>query len=102
MFFTLLGHETTANTMSFCLYNLAMDKSVQEKARQEVIKVLGDEPEDVLPRAEELRQIPYLDMVLKEVKNISTCTIETNLVLLSSAHLLFYYRTSEDLVLHPC
>ncbi|KAI8090035.1 cytochrome P450 [Halteromyces radiatus] len=64
--FFLAGHETTANTMSFCLYNLAMNKEVQEKARQEVIKVLGDDPVDVLPSIEELRQIPYLDMVLKE------------------------------------
>ncbi|KAI8339869.1 cytochrome P450 [Chlamydoabsidia padenii] len=64
--FFLAGHETTSNAMSFCLYNLARDKSIQDRARQEVIKVLGDEPVDVLPRNEELRQIPYLDMVLKE------------------------------------
>jgi hypothetical protein len=53
--------------MSFCLYALAMDKNIQNKARQEVLKVLGDEPEDVLPTMEDLRQITYLDMVIKEV-----------------------------------
>lgn len=79
--------------MSFCLYNLAMDKSVQEKARQEVIKVLGDEPVDILPRNEELRQIPYLDMVLKEVKTIYYMHYRNNLVLLSSAHLFLFIES---------
>ncbi|ORZ22410.1 cytochrome P450 [Absidia repens] len=64
--FFLAGHETTANTMSFCLYNLAMNKEVQSKARQEVLTVLGDEPVDILPQIDELRQMPYIDMVLKE------------------------------------
>ncbi|CAO3594952.1 unnamed protein product [Absidia cylindrospora] len=83
--FFLAGHETTANTMSFCLYNLAINKEVQSKARQEVLTVLGDEPVDVLPQIDELRQMPYIDMVLKE-----------NLRRFGPATMLIARRSQED------
>ncbi|CEG84436.1 hypothetical protein RMATCC62417_18239 [Rhizopus microsporus] len=62
----LAGHETTANTLAFCLYNLAKHKHVQGKLRKEVIEVLGDEPVDVTPTLEELKRMEYLNMVIKE------------------------------------
>ncbi|CEI87539.1 hypothetical protein RMCBS344292_01950 [Rhizopus microsporus] len=60
------GHETTANTLALCLYNLAKYKNVQDKLRKEVIEVLGNEPVDVIPTLEELRRMEYLNMVIKE------------------------------------
>lgn len=65
--FFFLGHETTANAMSFCFYNLAIHQDIQDKAREEALSILGDGPEDILPTMEHLRQISYIDMVLKEV-----------------------------------
>ncbi|CAO3616489.1 unnamed protein product [Cunninghamella blakesleeana] len=62
----LAGHETTANTMSFCMYHLAVNKDIQEKARKEVLEIMGDEPKDILPTLEDLRQMEYMDMLLKE------------------------------------
>ncbi|KAI8070672.1 cytochrome P450 [Gongronella butleri] len=64
--FFLAGQETTANAMSFFMYNLAVNKDVQTKARQEVLDLLGDAPEDARPTLAETRKLPYLDMVLKE------------------------------------
>jgi hypothetical protein len=48
---------------------LAIQKDIQERARKQVIKILGDDPEDVLPNAEDIRKMPYIDMVVKEVSS---------------------------------
>ncbi|CEP15817.1 hypothetical protein [Parasitella parasitica] len=64
--FFLAGHDSTANTLSLCLYNLAKHKHVQKKARQEVLAILGDEPLDVIPTAEDLKKLDYVNMVIKE------------------------------------
>ncbi|SAL99978.1 hypothetical protein [Absidia glauca] len=64
--FFFAGHDTTANSMSFCLYNLAVHQNVQSKARDDVLGVMGDGKEDILPTTDDLRQIPYLEMILKE------------------------------------
>ncbi|CAO3614068.1 unnamed protein product [Mucor hiemalis] len=64
--FFLAGHDTTAHTLTFCLYNLAINKHVQKKARKEILHILGDEPTDIVPTLEELKQMSYLDLVLKE------------------------------------
>ncbi|KAI8091152.1 cytochrome P450 [Gilbertella persicaria] len=64
--FFLAGHDTTAHTLTFCLYNLAKNKDIQTKLRQEILDVLGDDPCDVTPTLEDLKKMTYLDMVLKE------------------------------------
>lgn len=40
---------------------------MQKKARKEILHILGDEPTDIVPTLEELKQMSYLDLVLKEV-----------------------------------
>ncbi|CEP12638.1 hypothetical protein [Parasitella parasitica] len=69
--FFLAGHDTTAHTLAFCLYNLAKNKHVQAKARAEVLDILGDEPKDVDPTMEDLKRMDYLNMVIKE--NLRRC-----------------------------
>ncbi|GAA5798150.1 hypothetical protein HPULCUR_003550 [Helicostylum pulchrum] len=64
--FFLAGHDTTAHTLTFCLYNLAKNKDVQRKLREEILEVLGDDPIDVFPTLEELKQMNYIDQVIKE------------------------------------
>ncbi|KAI8070673.1 cytochrome P450 [Gongronella butleri] len=64
--FFLAGQETTANAMAFFMYSLAQHQDIQEKARQEVLALFGDAPSDIRPSLAETRQLPYLDMVLKE------------------------------------
>jgi cytochrome P450 len=52
-FFIVAGHETTALTLGWSLYLCAFDQQVQERARAEVLGVLGDRTsatgEDVAP-----------------------------------------------------
>ncbi|KAL1927585.1 hypothetical protein VTP01DRAFT_3822 [Rhizomucor pusillus] len=55
--FFLAGHETTTNALTFALYYLARYFDKQRTARDKVIKVLGDNPEDVLPTLEQLKQL---------------------------------------------
>ncbi|KAI8579670.1 hypothetical protein K450DRAFT_240950 [Umbelopsis ramanniana AG] len=64
--FFLAGHDTTSNAMNAVLYFLAVNPDVQSKALQEVLDVLGDEPSDVWPTLEQLKQFPYLSKVMKE------------------------------------
>lgn len=46
---------------------MGRNKSIQKKAREEVLSVLGDEAKDVLPTKEDLKEMKYLDAVIKEV-----------------------------------
>ncbi|KAI7903596.1 cytochrome P450 [Cokeromyces recurvatus] len=69
--FFLAGHDTTANALTFCFYNLAKNKHVQRKLRKEILSILGDEPEDVNPTIEQLKQMSYLTMVIKENLRLS-------------------------------
>ncbi|KAG1146795.1 hypothetical protein G6F37_004157 [Rhizopus arrhizus] len=69
--FFLAGHETTANSLSFAFYYLAQNKHVQQKLREEVISIFGDEPTDVAPTLEQLKQMSYLDLVIKETLRIA-------------------------------
>ncbi|RCI02684.1 cytochrome P450-dit2 [Rhizopus stolonifer] len=62
----LAGHDTTAHTLSFCFYNLAKNRDVQHKLRQEVLDILGDTPMDVVPTLDQLKTMEYLNLVLKE------------------------------------
>lgn len=63
--------STTANTLSFAIYHLAKYPDIQRKARQKVIEVFGEERQDVLPTAEQLKELKYIDMILKEVNMLS-------------------------------
>ncbi|KAL0082486.1 hypothetical protein J3Q64DRAFT_1850277 [Phycomyces blakesleeanus] len=69
--FFFAGHDTTANALSSALYHLAVQQDVQKKAREEVINVLGDEPEDVIPSIEDTRQLDYLNLIIKENMRIN-------------------------------
>ena len=62
-----IGHDTTAVSLAFAIAQMGRDKNIQKKAREEVLSVLGDDPEDVLPTKEDLKELKYLDAVIKEV-----------------------------------
>ncbi|KAI8579671.1 hypothetical protein K450DRAFT_240961 [Umbelopsis ramanniana AG] len=64
--FFIAGHDTTSNAMTAVLYYLAVNSHIQAKARKEVLDVLGDEPLDVWPTLEQLKEFPYLSKVMKE------------------------------------
>ncbi len=58
----LAGHETTANALAWTWYLLAQHPEAEAKLHAELDRVLGDRP----PTTDDLRQLPYTEMVIKE------------------------------------
>ncbi|MFD9408800.1 cytochrome P450 [Streptomyces sp. NPDC059989] len=66
LIFLLAGHETTATSLSFALHLLARHPEEQNRAREEISRVLGDRT----PEAADLDRLPYLTQVLKEAMRL--------------------------------
>jgi cytochrome P450 len=56
------GHETTAHTLTWAWYLLATNRDKLAKAQREIDETLGNRPIGI----DDLRQLPYLEMCLKE------------------------------------
>ncbi|KAI8577683.1 hypothetical protein K450DRAFT_282458 [Umbelopsis ramanniana AG] len=69
--FFLAGHDTTANALSFALYYLAVNHHVQEKARKEVIDILGDVDDVIYPTAAQCSEMKYIYMIMKETLRLN-------------------------------
>ncbi|KAI9296385.1 cytochrome P450 [Neoconidiobolus thromboides FSU 785] len=69
--FFLAGHDTTANTLTSTLYFLAKNQDIQDKARQEVLNVVGDSDEVKAPTNDQEKKLPYIDCIIKESMRIS-------------------------------
>lgn len=63
IFFTA-GFETSSATMNFCLYELAMNPSIQNRLRQEIEEVTGKDNDGFT--YEKMLSMDYLDRVVKE------------------------------------
>ncbi|XP_078589316.1 cytochrome P450 3A6-like [Branchiostoma floridae x Branchiostoma japonicum] len=63
LLFFLAGYETTATTMAFTLYNLALNQQTQDKAREEINQAMEDRD---LVDYEAVHNMPYLDMCINE------------------------------------
>uniref|UniRef100_H2YZR5 Uncharacterized protein n=1 Tax=Ciona savignyi TaxID=51511 RepID=H2YZR5_CIOSA len=57
------GHDTIASGLSWCLYNLATHPDYQERCRQELVDVVGD---NELIEWDDLPKLNYLAMCIKE------------------------------------
>uniref|UniRef100_A0A1D1YE05 Cytochrome P450 4F22 n=1 Tax=Anthurium amnicola TaxID=1678845 RepID=A0A1D1YE05_9ARAE len=62
--FFVAGHQTTSMSLSTSLYFLAKYPEIQEKARAEVISILGNEP--IIPSSDQLKQMKYISAITKE------------------------------------
>ncbi len=58
----LAGHETTAAALSWTWYLLAQHPEIEGRLQEELTAVLAGRP----PRADDLRQLRYTEMVIKE------------------------------------
>lgn len=67
MGFFFAGHDTTSDALAFAIAQMGRNKEIQERARAEMIAVLGDQPEDVLATVEDTKKMKYLDAIIKEV-----------------------------------
>lgn len=65
MFFA--GHETTANTLTWAFYYLSQHPAILAELQREVDNVL---PSGRLPTMDDLPQLPYTMMVIKEIMRI--------------------------------
>lgn len=58
----LAGHETTANVLTWTMYLLSQNAAERQHLQAELDSVLGDR----LPTLEDLPNLPYTEMVIKE------------------------------------
>ncbi|KAI8887606.1 cytochrome P450 [Backusella circina FSU 941] len=65
--FFLAGHDTTSSAISSAIYYMAIHQEIQQRAREEVISIMGNEPIDILPTLEDIKQLNYINMIIKEV-----------------------------------
>ncbi|CAG8713038.1 15418_t:CDS:2 [Dentiscutata erythropus] len=61
--FMMAGHNTTLNALTAILYLLSIHKDVQEKAREEILRILGD---NLTPSIEQQNSLKYLNMIINE------------------------------------
>ncbi|MFF3724773.1 cytochrome P450 [Streptomyces erythrochromogenes] len=66
LIFLLAGHETTATSLCFALHLLSRHPEQQDRAREEIARVLGDRT----PQACDLGRLPYLSQVVKEAMRL--------------------------------
>lgn len=62
--FLIAGHDTTANTLAWALYELSRHPDVEQKMLQEIVNV--GITHDKLPTVEQISQLKYMHQVLKE------------------------------------
>eukprot|EP01102_Stenamoeba_stenopodia_P002098 TRINITY_DN11859_c0_g1_i1.p1 TRINITY_DN11859_c0_g1~~TRINITY_DN11859_c0_g1_i1.p1 ORF type:complete len:546 (+),score=131.40 TRINITY_DN11859_c0_g1_i1:241-1638(+) len=61
--FFIAGHETSASALSFTLHMLQQHPDYQSQARDEVLRVLGDNP---MPSWDDIRSLNFLEACIKE------------------------------------
>ncbi|KAJ3347119.1 hypothetical protein HDU83_002368 [Entophlyctis luteolus] len=66
--FLMAGHDTTANTISFALYEIARHPEVQKKLKSEIQGSIGPSSENEL--IEYVEKFKYLDCVVKESQRL--------------------------------
>ncbi|KAI9472922.1 cytochrome P450 [Zychaea mexicana] len=64
--FFIAGHETSANSLSTAAYYMATHPEVQEKAREEANRILGNERKDILPTLDQCRKMEYINYIIEE------------------------------------
>ncbi|KAI8373856.1 cytochrome P450 [Blakeslea trispora] len=63
----LAGYTGTANMLCFTLYHLAVNPDIQRRAREEVLSILGNDSKEIQPTLEQIKQMRYVYMTIKEV-----------------------------------
>lgn len=64
------GVESAAVTMTFFLYEVSLNQEIQNKCREEIMKVLNETGTDI--RTEDIGKLTYMDMVIKGIQTENT------------------------------
>ncbi|XP_050439910.1 probable cytochrome P450 6a14 [Adelges cooleyi] len=86
------GFETVSTTVSFCLYELALKKHIQDRVREEILTAKSNHDDEL--NSGFLAELPYLEMVLAE-----TLRMYPPLTLLIRETSKSYQVPGEDLVI---
>ncbi|KAJ1795715.1 hypothetical protein LPJ59_004187 [Coemansia sp. RSA 2399] len=84
--FYVAGYDTTANSLSYVMLELARHPEIQKKARDIVIGVLGDS-KDSYPTDEQVKELGYLDLIVKEALRRNSILAEIRRRLAEPVHL---------------
>ncbi|KAG2187287.1 hypothetical protein INT44_004972 [Umbelopsis vinacea] len=76
--FFLAGHDTTSNALTFALYFLAANLPIQEKARKEVLDIMGDGDDIVFPTSTQCTDMKYVYMIMKETLRMCPPAVGTS------------------------
>jgi len=68
--FVLVGHETTSSAINFTLMELARNKDIQDRLRQELLDFHGSGPNGQPSYEDYQSKLPFLDAVSKEAMRI--------------------------------
>ncbi|CAM6031330.1 unnamed protein product, partial [Sphagnum compactum] len=68
--FMFAGHDTTAQAISWTLYMLGLHQDIQTRVREEVDSIFDTHPDSDDFTVEDIKQLKYLDCVLKEVQRL--------------------------------
>ncbi|KAJ8659177.1 hypothetical protein O0I10_005216 [Lichtheimia ornata] len=66
--FFMVGHRALAYTLALAVYHIAVNQDVQQKAREEVIAIMGPGGynRDDMPTLAQFSEMPYMEYVIKE------------------------------------
>ncbi|CAG2179943.1 unnamed protein product, partial [Oppiella nova] len=68
--FMFAGHDTTAQAISWTLYMLGLHPDIQTRVREEVDSIMDCHSDDEDCSLDDLKQLKYLECVLKEVQRL--------------------------------
>ncbi|XP_055608303.1 cytochrome P450 4d2-like [Uranotaenia lowii] len=66
------GHDTTASTAAFAVYELSQNADIQQRVYEELIAVFGQNLEKIPLNVSNLSKLKYMDMVIKETLRLYT------------------------------
>ncbi|KXN66445.1 cytochrome P450 [Conidiobolus coronatus NRRL 28638] len=70
--FIIAGHDTTSNTLASTIYYLARYPEIQDKLRGQVLDAMNYPKNVQIPTVDQLKNIPFMDLVNKESMRIMT------------------------------